>query len=295
MATKAAMLGVIGGSGLYDIPGLTDRREVDTDTPFGRPSDRPVVGRMGDTPVAFLPRHGRGHRLGPTDLPYRANVYAMKALGVTHLLSVSAVGSLQNRVAPLHLLVPDDIVDRTVARGAERTFFGDGVVAHVGIAEPYCPHLRQAVLHAAGASGATVHDGGTYVCIEGPQFSTRAESALHRTWGAAVVGMTAMPEARLAREAELPYATLAMVTDYDVWHEGEGTVTVEMVTAAMAANVEAGRETIRALAEHGLPVASAPSANALAGAIMTDPAAIPAATRRRLGVLVDRYLPPAGE
>lgn len=292
MAFSAAMLGVIGGSGLYDLPDLLDRRELDVPTPYGSPSDRLVVGRLGDVPVAFVPRHGRGHRHSPSGLPYRANIYALKQLGATHVLSVSAVGSLQPALAPLHLLVPDGIIDRTTGRA--RTFFDAGVVAHVGLADPFCPNLRSALLHAAGATGQAVHADGAYVCIEGPQFSTKAESELHRSWGAAVVGMTAMPEARLAREAELPYATLAMVTDYDVWHESEAPVSVEIVTANLAANIEAGRQTIRHLAANGLPEPSPSCADALAGAIMTDPSLIGPEARRRLGILVDRYLPAAG-
>lgn len=285
-------LGIIGGSGLYDLPDLEVIEQPTVDTPFGAPSDRLVVGHLAGQEVVFLSRHGRGHRLTPSELPYRANIYALKSLGVTHLLSVSAVGSLREELAPLALVVPDQVIDRTLTR--PRTFFGDGAVAHVGIADPYCPEFSAALARAAGGTGRTTFGGGTYVCIEGPQFSTRTESELHRSWGASVIGMTAMPEARLAREAELCYACLALVTDYDVWHETEADVSVELVLANLQANVVAAREVVRGLAASGLPRRACGCQDALAGAIATDPAAIPAATRRRLGVIADRYLPPAG-
>lgn len=282
------MLGVIGGTGLYDLPDMRDKREEAVSTPFGDPSAPPISGTLQGQPVVFLPRHGTGHRWSPSDLPYRANIYALKQLGVTRLLSVSAVGSLKLEVAPLHLLVPDQIIDRTTQRA--RTFFDSGVVAHVGIAEPFCGELRAAVYQAAQVTNRTVHDGGTYVCIEGPQFSTKAESALHRSWGAAVVGMTAMPEARLAREAELCYAAVAMVTDYDVWHESEESVSVEVVMRTLRQNVEAGRNLIRALVETASTSPPCACGNALAGAISTDPAFIESATKARLGIIASRYL-----
>ena len=285
-------LGIIGGSGLYDLPDLEVTEQRTVETPLGSPSDRLVVGRLAGQEVVFLSRHGRGHRLTPSELPYRANVYALKSLGVTHLLSVSAVGSLRDELAPLSLVVPDQVIDRTLTR--PRSFFGEGVVAHVGIADPYCAEFSEALARAAGGTGRTVFSGGTYVCIEGPQFSTRAESELYRSWGASIIGMTAMPEARLAREAELCYACLALITDYDVWHETEADVSVELVLANLQANVVAAREVVRALAASGLPRRACGCKDALAGGIATDPAAIPAATRRRLGVIADRYLPPAG-
>ena len=289
---QTAKLGIIGGSGLYDLPDLEIIAERGVETPFGAPSDRLVIGRIGRQEVVFLSRHGRGHRLTPTELPYRANIYALKSLGVTHLLSVSAVGSLRLELPPLTLVLPDQVVDRTVAR--PRTFFGDGVVAHVGIADPFCISLRAALADAAACVGRTAVTSGTLVVIEGPQFSTRAESELYRAWGASVIGMTAMPETRLAREAELCYACLALVTDYDVWHESEDDVSVELVTANLQANVAAAREIVRGLADTDLPTRACGCANALAGAIATEPFAISATARRRLGVIADRYLPPAG-
>ena len=286
-----AMLGVIGGSGLYEFPDLEEVRTRDVATPYGQPSAPITLGRLAGTAVAFLPRHGIGHRLSPSDVPYRANVYAMKALGVTHLVSLSAVGSLQETVAPLDLVLPDQIVDRTVAR--PRSFFGDGVVAHVGLAQPFCPSLRAALREAAAPTGRMLHETGTYVCIEGPQFSTRAESEIYRSWGVAVIGMTAMPEARLAREAELCYAVVAMVTDYDVWHESAEQVSVELVVANLRANVAAGRELVRRLVGAGLPPCDAGCSEALRDAIITDPAVISPAARRRLGLIADKYLPPS--
>lgn len=283
------MLGVIGGTGLYDLPDLDDRKEERLTTPFGDPSAPVVTGELQGQSIAFLPRHGAGHRWSPSDLPYRANVYALKEVGVTHLLSISAVGSLKPDLEPLHMVVPDQIIDRTTQRS--RTFFDGGIVAHVGIAEPYCPELRGAVIAAARSTQRTIHGDGTYVCIEGPQFSTRAESALHRSWGAAVVGMTAMPEARLAREAELCYATVAMVTDYDVWHESEESVSVEVVMRTLKQNVEAGQQLIRVLTGAMLPERSCSCGDALDGAISTDLSAVPPDTKERLGVIGKRYLP----
>jgi 5'-methylthioadenosine phosphorylase len=281
-------LGIIGGSGLYDFPDLQVLERLTVDTPFGPPSDQLVSGRLGVTDMVFLPRHGAGHRLTPTELPYRANIYALKQLGVTHVLTVSAVGSLKEELPPLTVVLPDQIIDRTVAR--PRTFFEGGAVAHVGLAHPYCDCLNNAIAHAASSAGLSVVGRGTYVCIEGPQFSTKAESMLYRSWGAAVIGMTAMPEARLAREAELCYATLAMVTDYDVWHETEGPVTVEMVVANLHKNTEIARAIVRSLAARGLPQRSCSCGDALRDAIVTDRDAITPETRARLGVVAERYL-----
>jgi 5'-methylthioadenosine phosphorylase len=281
-------LGIIGGSGLYDLSEIEVRDRIDVDTPFGPTSDRLTIGRLGSTDIVFLPRHGAGHRLTPTELPYRANIYALKALGVTHLLTVSAVGSLKEDLPPLVVLLPDQIIDRTVLR--PRTFFEGGAVAHVGLAQPYCACLNGAITQAALSAGVPIVDGGTYVCIEGPQFSTKAESLLYRSWGGAVIGMSAMPEARLAREAELCYATMAMVTDYDVWHETERAVTVEMVVANLRQNTEVARAIIRVLAGRGLPDRRCSCADALRDAIVTDRDAISPETRRRLGVIAERYL-----
>ena len=282
-----AALGFIGGSGLYDIEGLTDRREVEVSTPFGDPSDTIVTGSLDGVPVAFLPRHGRGHRITPTEIPVRANIYALKSLGVEMILSVSAVGSLKEELRPLDLVIPDQIIDRTKSRVS--TFFGDGLVAHVGFADPFCAYLRRNALDASHGL-TTVHDGGTYVVIEGPQFSTRAESALYRSWGADVIGMTALPEAKLAREAEICYATLAFVTDYDVWRESEEDVSVEMVIANLMKNVETARTIIRNVTARVSPQRKCGCGTALETAIITGRDLIPPETRERLGLLVDKYI-----
>ena len=282
-----ATLGFIGGSGLYDIEGLADRREVEVSTPFGDPSDIIVTGSLDGVPVAFLPRHGRGHRISPTEIPVRANIYALKSLGVERILSVSAVGSLKEELRPLNLVIPDQIIDRAKSRVS--TFFGDGLVAHVGFADPFCANLRRNALDASHGL-TTVHDGGTYVVIEGPQFSTRAESALYRSWGADVIGMTALPEAKLAREAEICYATLAFVTDYDVWREAEEDVSVEMVVTNLMKNVDTARSIIRNIAARVSPVRKCGCGTALETAIITGRDLIPPQTRDRLALLVDKYL-----
>lgn len=279
------MLGVIGGSGLYDLPGLTSVATRTLTTPFGEPSSPVVTGELSGSKIAFLARHGPGHRLNPTELPYRANIWALRQLGVTHVLSVSAVGSLQEWLAPRTAVVPDQIIDRTLNR--PRTFFEDGIVAHVGLADPFCAGMRDAILSLGKEQDASFHDGGAYVCIEGPQFSTRAESHLYRSWGGAVIGMTAMPEARLAREAGLCYGTMAMVTDYDVWHDSEEDVTVEMVLKVLHDNIETGRAVVRDLARAGLPSRDGCGCGqALAAAIVTAPDAIGEAARKRLGLLL---------
>jgi 5'-methylthioadenosine phosphorylase len=267
------MLGIIGGSGLYQLPGLDQATERVVTTPFGDPASPVVTGFISGTPVAFLARHGPGHRYSPTTVPYRANIYALRSLGVSHLLSVSAVGSLREDLPPRAAVLPDQIIDRTISR--DRTFFERGAVAHVGIAEPFCADFRTRLHHILAERNIQVANGGTYICIEGPQFSTRAESMLYRSWGASVVGMTAMPEARLAREAGLCYAMLAMVTDYDVWHESESPVTVEMVQKVLHDNVDAGRATIAVLAQSGLPECGGGCRHALDGAVITSPDAIP--------------------
>jgi 5'-methylthioadenosine phosphorylase len=281
-------LGIIGGSGLYRLPELEIVETRCVSTPFGEPSDELTIGRLHGTEIVFLPRHGSAHRHTPGELPYQANIYALKERGVTHLLTVSAVGSLRESLPPMTVVLPDQIIDRTVAR--PRSFFGDGIVAHVGIADPYCGELRDALSQAAAGMQIEVVNGGTYICIEGPQFSTRAESKLYRTWDASVIGMTAMPEARLAREAELCYATLAMVTDYDVWHLAEQDVTVDMVVANLRRNTEVARSLIAAIAKQGLPEQTCTCSNALANAIITEPEAITPEVRARLGVIGARYL-----
>jgi len=263
------VLGIIGGSGLYDLPGLDDVKEVVIETPFGLPSSPVVTGILGDTTLAFIARHGRGHTFSPGEVPYRANIFALRSLNATHVLSVSAVGSLREDLPPRTAVVPDQIIDRT--DGRKRSFFSDGVVAHVGLADPFCEEFRQDVHRHVTAVSNRSAIGGTYLCIEGPQFSTRAESNLYRSWGASVIGMTAMPEARLAREAGLCYATLAMVTDYDVWHDSEGDVTVEMVQRVLAENVATGQEVVRRLAGSGRPSCESSCRNALDGAIITSP------------------------
>lgn len=285
------MLGIIGGSGLYDLPDLEFVERVLPDTPYGFPSDEIVIGRIDGRDIAFLSRHGRGHRLTPTELPYQANIYGLKQIGVDRVVTVSAVGSLREDLPPRTAVLPDQLIDRTVSR--PRSFFGEGSVAHVGIADPYCVHLSGYIADASVAVGRPVVRGGTYLCIEGPQFSTKAESRLYRSWGCAVIGMTAMPEARLAREAELCYATMAMVTDFDVWHESAGDVTVEMVVANHGANLETARAILGQLARTDLGARTCGCRNALAGAIVTDPVVIPPLTRQKLGIIADRYLPPA--
>jgi 5'-methylthioadenosine phosphorylase len=289
MASSGAVLGVVGGSGLYEIEGLTGVEEVRVETPYGPPSDAVVRGRLGDTTLLFLPRHGRGHRVAPHEINFRANVCALKKLGATHLVSISAVGSMREDIAPGDFVVADQLVDLTKRRVS--TFFEDGVVGHVGFADPVCRALSGALGDSATRAGARVHRGGTYVCIEGPQFSTRAESRLYRSWGVAVIGMTALPEAKLAREAELPYALLALATDYDCWHSSEEDVTVEAVLAVMKNNVVAARRAIAELAAHVPDASASPASRALAGAIMTAHERIPAAAHARLGWLIGKYVP----
>lgn len=287
------VVGVIGGSGLYDIEGIQGLEEITLETPFGAPSDAYLRGRLEGVEVVFLPRHGRGHRLLPSEVNYRANIWGLKKLGVQHVISVSAVGSLKLEIEPGHLVVPDQFIDRT--QGRARTFFGDGAAGHVQFGDPVSPELRKVLLEAARAeSTSEVHDRGTYVCIEGPTFSTRAESELFRSWGASVVGMTNLPEARLAREAELAYATLALSTDYDCWHEEE--VSVEAVIAVIHANVAQAKQVIRTTCRSlgALGPVEWPAHQALGRgmAVMTQPKLVPEATRRRLDLLLGEYLWP---
>ncbi len=285
----AVRVGVIGGSGLYEMDDLQDVREEWVDTPFGSPSDHYILGRLGDVEMVFLPRHGRGHRYNPSEVNYRANVFGMKKLGVGWIISVSAVGSLKEEIAPGHVVVIDQFIDRT--RGRPSTFFEGGIVAHVGFGDPVCPVLRGILLEAAREAGATVHDGGTYVNMEGPAFSTRAESQLYRSWGASVIGMTNLTEARLAREAEISYATLAMATDYDCWYEGHDDVTVEQVIAVLRANVDTARRIIRLAAPKvAAHDGSPPMGRALANAIISDPAALSPERRAALWPIIGREL-----
>ena len=282
-------IGVIGGSGLYAMAGLEDVEEVSLETPYGTPSDAYVVGSVGGQRVAFLPRHGRGHHLSPSEVPSRANMYGFKQLGVRYLLSVSAVGSLREEYAPGHVVIPDQLYDRT--KGIRPfTFFGDGIVVHVGFDRPFDAELSERLQQAAQAAGATVHMGGTLVVIEGPQFSTLAESQENRRRGHDLIGMTALPEAKLAREAEIAYATLAMVTDYDVWHPEHDAVTVEAVIAVLKANAALSQQIIRNVVPLIGDGFDSPSHRALATAINTDRRVIPAATRERVALLAGKYL-----
>jgi 5'-methylthioadenosine phosphorylase len=281
-------LGVFGGSGLYELPGLERVERTRLSTPFGDPSDEYVIGHLGGTRLVFLPRHGRGHRILPSELNFRANVYGMKQLGAEWILAVSAVGSLQEAIAPGHVVVPDQFIDRT--RHRPDTFFGRGVVAHVQFADPVCPTLSKAVAAAARAEKATVHVGGTYVCMEGPQFSTRAESNLYRGWGAQVIGMTNLQEAKLAREAELCLATLALATDYDCWRAGHEDVDIQDILRVLAANVDLARRTIARIAGSLPARTGCPCPTALEHAIITDRAAIPENVKRDLAVVAGRRL-----
>ncbi|HJU04781.1 MAG TPA: S-methyl-5'-thioadenosine phosphorylase [Nitrospiraceae bacterium] len=289
-SSPQAQIGIIGGSGLYEIEGLQDVREVRVRTPFGHPSDALIVGTLGGVRLAFLSRHGRGHRFTPSEINYRANIYALKSMGVTRVISVSAVGSMKEMIKPGDLLLPDQFIDLTKRRIG--TFFGDGVVAHVAFAEPICLSLADILLKAGHSAGGTVHRGGTYLCIEGPQFSSRAESLLYRKWGVDVIGMTNLPEAKLAREAELCYATLALVTDYDCWHESEETVTVEMILATLHKNVALAKRVLRAAVASATDSGSCVCGQALKHAIVTAPEAIPPTARRQLDLLIGRHLPP---
>jgi 5'-methylthioadenosine phosphorylase len=287
-----AKIGVIGGSGLYRMEGMTDVEEVEIETPFGKPSDAITVGKVEGVSMAFLPRHGRGHRISPSEIPARANIWALKSLGVEWVISVSAVGSLREHIAPRDLLIPDQLFDRTKSR--VNSFFERGLVVHCTFAEPFCPTLSSLLVEAASELGdVNVHQGGTYVCMEGPLFSTKAESRAYRNWGMDIIGMTAIPEAKLAREAELCYATIACITDYDCWHESEESVTVEMVINNLGANVRNAQRILRAVAQK-IPVDRTTNTcgcpSALASAILTDREAVPADVREKSGLLIDKYL-----
>jgi 5'-methylthioadenosine phosphorylase len=289
VASQSIRAAVVGGSGFYQMDGLSNVEELWIDTPYGTTSDAIVTGELDGQRVAFLPRHGVGHRLLPHEIPARANIHALKQLGVEVIISVSAVGSLREEIEPLHMVIPDQLIDRT--RGRESTFFGDGVVAHIGFADPFCPALRDTLSTCTREAGATVHDNGALVVIEGPAFSTRAESNLYRVWGASIIGMTALPEAKLAREAEICYGVLACSTDYDVWHETEGDVTAEMIVANLLRNVEVSRRAVR-LALARLPDARVCGCqDALGDAIITPMDQVPEETKRRLAPIIEKYLP----
>ena len=283
-----AEIGIIGGSGLYSMPGLTDIHEVMLETPFGAASDAYVLGTLEGRSVAFLARHGRGHRFLPSELNFRANIYGLKQLGVERILSVSAVGSLREGHKPLEFVIPDQFVDRT--RHRMDTFFGDGVVAHIAFADPVCPQLSDVVGKACEKAKVVGKRGGTYLCMEGPQFSTKAESNLYRSWGMDVIGMTNLQEAKLAREAEICYVTIAMVTDYDCWHPHHDSVTVDQIVAVLVKNAESACNVVREAVAAMPKDRTCKCGSALAHAILTDRAKIPPATRERLKLILDKYL-----
>jgi 5'-methylthioadenosine phosphorylase len=285
---STALLGIIGGSGLYDMPGLQDRQEQEIITPFGQPSAPIILGSLEGKPVAFLARHGIGHHITPGEVNYRANIYALKSLGVDRIVSISACGSLHQDYAPGDIVIPDQLFDFT--RHRQTSFFSGGLVAHISVADPFCPVLSQSLQRATLAAGAKVHQGGTMITIEGPRFSTRAESNTYRSWGMSLIGMTTSPEAFLAREAELCYAVMAHVTDYDVWHVSEEPVTVEMVIEILQKNTHLAQQAIRNLVQDLTPQPSCTCSQALASALITRPDCIPQETRRRLALLVDKYI-----
>jgi 5'-methylthioadenosine phosphorylase len=290
MSTAGVRVGIIGGSGLYQMPELTAIEEVKVDTPFGPPSDAFIVGTLEGERVAFLPRHGRGHRLTPTEVPFRANIYAMKLLGVESILSASAVGSLQEKYAPLDMVIPDQFFDRTRGRVRESTFFGEGIVAHISFAHPVCGRLGDVLEHSCRATDVKTHRGGTYLCMEGPAFSTLAESNVYRSWGMDIIGMTNLQEAKLAREAEICYATLALVTDYDCWHPGHDAVSIETVVEYLNKNVRNAqtilREAVRVMKKSER---TCKCGSALQHAIFTGPSLWPEATAKKLEAIVKKY------
>src|SRR5262247_57866 len=290
MSTASGVrVGIIGGSGLYQMPELTGVEEVKVDTPFGPPSDSFIVGTLEGERVAFLPRHGRGHRFTPTEVPFRANIYAMKLLGVESILSASAVGSLQEKYAPLDMVIPDQFFDRTRGRVRESTFFGEGIVAHVSFAHPVCNALGDVLEKACSVAGVKAHRGGTYLCMEGPAFSTVAESNVYRSWGMDIIGMTNLQEAKLAREAEICYATVALVTDYDCWHPDHDAVTVDQVIAVLNQNSENGQKLIRAAVRVLDDKRPCKCGSALKSAILTDRSKVPAEMKEKLELLIGKY------
>ena len=282
-----AEIGIIGGSGLYSMPGFEAQEEAHIETPFGPPSDNYILGKLGGHSVAFLARHGRGHRLSPSELNFRANIYGMKSLGVERILSLSAVGSLKEDHRPLDFVIPDQFFDRT--RGRISTFFGDGLVAHVSFAHPICAELAWVAADACASAGVNVKRGGTYLCMEGPAFSTKAESMVYRSWGMDVIGMTNLTEAKLAREAEICYVTIAMVTDYDCWHPDHDAVTVNEIIAHLVKNAENACKVVAQAVAKMPSVRGCQCGSALSHAIITDRKVVPEATRRKLGILIDKY------
>lgn len=283
------IIGVIGGSGLYELEGLNGVSRVRLDTPFGDPSDEFITGVLDGVKMVFLPRHGRGHRLLPSEVNYRANIYGMKKLGVTHLISVSAVGSMKEEIAPGHIVIPDQFIDRTNGTRIN-TFFGNGIVAHVQFADPVCGDLSDALYAAARETGATVHKGGTYICMEGPAFSTRAESNMYRTFGVSVIGMTNIPEAKLAREAEICYGVIALATDYDCWHESHEDVSVDAILAIIKQNVATAKSIIKNAVMRVDSKRKCPCPSALRYAVITDKAAISEQSKANLDIIVGKYL-----
>jgi 5'-methylthioadenosine phosphorylase len=281
-------IGIMGGSGLYDMPGLTERSEVSIETPFGAPSDAVVLGSLSGKRVAFLARHGKGHRFMPSELNFRANIHALKQLGVERILSVSAVGSLKEELAPLDVVLPDQFVDRT--RGRISTFFGGGLVAHISFADPICPELMDQIHRSAQKVGIRTQKGGTYVCMEGPAFSTKAESFLYRSWGMDVIGMTNLQEAKLAREAEICYVTIALVTDYDCWHESHETVSADMILENLQKNCKSAQSIIAQCVEDLGSTRNCPCGEALKYALITDRECIPEETKNRLKHIIGKYL-----
>jgi 5'-methylthioadenosine phosphorylase len=286
---REVRIGVIGGSGLYEIEGLTEIEEVEVTTPFGDPSDAITIGTLEGVRVAFLPRHGKGHRVMPTELNSRANIYALKSLGVERIISVSACGSMKEEIRPLDIVIPDQIFDQTKLR-RPYTFFGEGIVVHIAFDEPFCPELSELLYEAAREAGARVHKGGTFITIEGPRFSTKGESHIYRQWGVDIIGMTAVPEAQLAREAEICYATMAHVTDYDVWHEAEEPVTVEMVIRNLLKNIEKAKEILKVLVPRIPKERKCACATALKDAIITQRERIPEELKEKLKLLIGKYL-----
>lgn len=282
------IVGVIGGSGLYEIEGLSDIESISIETPFGSPSDDLVTGMLGDVKMVFLPRHGRGHVKMPSEINYRANIYAMKKLGVKWIIAVSAIGSMKEEYAPGHVVVPSQYFDHT--KGRKSTFFGDGIAAHVSLADPVCPPLSALIANAARSADATVHEGGLYICMEGPQFSTRGESEIYRSWGVDVIGMTNMPEAKLAREAEICYASLSLVTDYDCWHDGHDDVTVEDLIATLTQNVALSKKVLEIAAPQIGEDRECVCESALKSAIITSPDSITQQVKDRLGIIIERYV-----
>jgi len=281
-------VGVLGGTGLYQMDGLKKVREVEVPTPYGPTSDSITIGELGGVPIAFIPRHGKGHHLLPSEIPVRANIHALKTLGVERLISISAVGSLSEKIAPLDMVVPDQLIDRTKTRPS--TFFGDGLVAHVAFGDPFCPQLSELLGDAANDTEAKVHRGGTYLVMEGPAFSTRAESNLYRSWGASVIGMTALPEAKLAREAEMCFAVLATATDYDAWHEVHADVTVQVILANLSKNVAASQQALQKLLPRLPEHRGCACESALANALVTAKDLVPEDTLERLAPIVGRYM-----